>query len=579
MSPTKGVYSRRGRFGLALAPPPTPPLDSDQLPAVIFQLHGSSDGALHFLVVNQRVRELCEATPEDAYHADACFAKRLHAEDYPRVMASLHRSRDTLALWYSEHRVKLPKGGVRWHELRAQPRPLSDGSVVWHGIIVDVTERKQVEERLRLEAVAFESQQGFVITDARGMIVRVNNCFTEMTGLAHADVLGKHGSILLSRQESQEALDSVVGHVHEHGFWHGESTLRGRDGNDIPCQITVTAVQDHAGRTTHFIGALNDISERKEAEQRIHELAFYDPLTKLANRRLLMDRLAKAMANSRRTRQYGAILYIDLDRFKTLNDTLGHDYGDQLLQAAAQRLAAQVRDGDSVGRLGGDEFIVLLANLGSDTRTAEVHAEAVADKVLETLCKPYSLPNLRDGAYHSTASIGVCLYLDHEEPIDTLLKYADIALYHAKNAGRACVRFYAGSSAARNVAEWPSHDPVTRAENLITQAIQIIDEHIYTPMAVADLAKRIGTNARKLTLLFRKKFGLTVTQYAAELRLELARRLLAETDHQIQLIGERVGYVNAGDFSRAFSRRYGQSPREYRQNHARQDAGNNAKAS
>lgn len=125
----------------------------------------------------------------------------------------------------------------------------------------------------------------------------------------------------------------------------------------------------------------------------------------------------------------------------------------------------------------------------------------------------------------------------------------------------------------------PATIRVTRAENLITQAIQIIDEHIYTPMAVADLAKRIGTNARKLTLLFRKKFGLTVTQYAAELRLELARRLLAETDHQIQLIGERVGYVNAGDFSRAFSRRYGQSPREYRQNHARQDAGNNAKAS
>lgn len=224
MSPTKGVYSRRGRFGLALAPPPTPPLDSDQLPAVIFQLHGSSDGALHFLVVNQRVRELCEATPEDAYHADACFAKRLHAEDYPRVMASLHRSRDTLALWYSEHRVKLPKGGVRWHELRAQPRPLSDGSVVWHGIIVDVTERKQVEERLRLEAVAFESQQGFVITDARGMIVRVNNCFTEMTGLAHADVLGNMADPA-SRQESQEALDSVVGHVHEHGFWHGEFDL------------------------------------------------------------------------------------------------------------------------------------------------------------------------------------------------------------------------------------------------------------------------------------------------------------------------------------------------------------------
>lgn len=551
---------------------PIGPLDGDHLPAVIFQLLGSPDGAVHFLSVNQRIRDMCESTPEDAYHAETCFAERLHPDDYDQVMASLRHSRDTLEVWHSEHRIRLPKGGMRWHELRAQPMRLQDGGVVWHGIIVDITERKKVEEQLRLEAAAFESQQGFVIADALGMIVRVNNCFTEITGHANHEVLGKHGSILLSGAEGKESICRVVAHVLDHGFWHGEATLRGCDDNDIPCQITVTAVQDHAGHTTHFIGAFNDISARKEAERQIHELAFYDPLTKLANRRLLMDRLAKAMANSRRTRQYGAILYIDLDHFKTLNDTLGHDYGDQLLQGVAKRLAGLVRDGDSVARLGGDEFIILVANLGGDSRTAEANAKSVADKILETLGKPYVLPNLRAGAYHSTASIGISLFLDHEESIDTLLKYADIALYQAKSAGRDCVRFHTSSAQASHVGEWPITDPLTRAENLITQAIQILDETIYSPPAVADLAKRIGTNARKLTLLFRKKFGLTVTQYSAELRLELARRLLAETDHQIQLIGERVGYVNAGDFSRAFSRRYGYSPRQYRQLHGKRES-------
>jgi diguanylate cyclase (GGDEF)-like protein/PAS domain S-box-containing protein len=571
MSPVKGDQNKHGLSKLGEASL-TALEGGDHLPAVVFKLHGAPDGAVHFISVNERIRDMCESTPEDAYHADSCFAERLHPEDYDQVMASLHRSRNTLDVWHSEHRIKLPKGGVRWHELRAQPTPLRDGSVVWHGIIVDITERKQVEERLRLEAAAFESQQGFVITDARGMIVRVNNCFTEITGHANVDVLGKPSSILLSSRENPELVGRVMTQVLDQGFWHGESTLRGSDGNDIPCQITVTAVQDHAGRMTHFIGAFSDISARKEAERQIHELAFYDPLTKLANRRLLMDRLAKAMANSRRSRQYGAILYIDLDHFKTLNDTLGHDYGDQLLQEVARRLAAQLRDGDSVARLGGDEFVVLVSSLGGDRRAAETNARSVADKILETLRKPYSLPNLSTGAYHSTASIGVCLYLDHEEPIDTLLKYADIALYQAKNSGRCCVRFYGSGAEARHASDWPINDPLVRAENLITQAIQILDENIYSPPPVADLAKRIGTNARKLTLLFRKKFGLTVTQYGAELRLELARRLLAETDHQIQLIGERIGYVNAGDFSRAFSRRYGQSPRQYRQQHGKQES-------
>jgi diguanylate cyclase (GGDEF)-like protein/PAS domain S-box-containing protein len=306
----------------------------------------------------------------------------------------------------------------------------------------DLTDRKEREARLSLEAVAFDSQQGFVITDARGIIVRVNQCFTELTGYPGHEAVGKPALMHLAEPCGEGEGRRITEHIRAHNHWHGEIQVRHADGRDIPCLLTVTAVLDRAGRITNFVGAFYDISERKAAEQRIHELAYYDPLTHLANRRLLMDRLARAMANSRRTRQYGAILYLDLDNFKVLNDTFGHDYGDRLLSMVGERLTALVRDGDSVARLGGDEFVVLLGNLGTESKAALNNAEAIANKIRHALGKPYPLPGLSTDAYHNTASLGVCLFLDHEEPVESLLKYADIALYQAKSSGRNMVCVY-----------------------------------------------------------------------------------------------------------------------------------------
>jgi diguanylate cyclase (GGDEF)-like protein/PAS domain S-box-containing protein len=539
--------------------------DAGNFPAVIFQLHRTDDGHARFVALNDRVRDYCELAPAEAYAASECFASRLHPDDLDDFLDSLQRAQEGMHVWHSEHRVILPMTGTRWHEVRAEPQRLDDGSVLWHGLILDITERKLREERLSLEAVAFDSQQGFVITDARGIIVRVNHCFTEITGYSNRDAVDKAALMFLAEPYGESESRRIAEHIRAHGHWHGEIVLRRADGKDIPCQLTITAVRDRGGRATNFVGAFHDISERKAAEQRIHELAYYDPLTRLANRRLLMDRLAKAMANSRRSRQYGAILYLDLDNFKVLNDTFGHDHGDQLLCAVAERLNGLVRDGDSVARLGGDEFVVLLGNLGQDPKLAAGHAEGIANKIRHALGKPYLLPGLSAGTYHSTTSLGVCLFLDHEEPVESLLKYADIALYQAKTAGRNAVCVYQAGYGA--VPTGRGADTQSRADAWIAQAINLLDQRMATPPTVMELAHQIGTNVRKLTGLFRKKFGLTVTEYFTELRLETARRLLVNCDQQIQLIGERIGYRNAGDFTRAFRRRYGMSPRAYRRLH------------
>lgn len=538
--------------------------DAGNLPAVVFQLHRGQDGLARFVALNERVRELCEIAPDEAYAASECFANRLHPDDLQDFLESLRCAEEGMCVWHSEHRVVLPSLGTRWHEVRAEPQRLEDGSVLWHGLILDVTERKLREERLSLAAVAFDSQQGFVITDARGIIVRVNHCFTEITGYSNRESVDKPALMLLAEPYGEKEGRRIAEHIRDQGHWHGEIVLRRADTRDIPCQLTITAVRDRAGRVTNFVGAFHDISERKAAERRIHELAYYDPLTHLANRRLLMDRLVKAMANSRRTRQYGAILYLDLDNFKVLNDTFGHDQGDQLLCAVAERLSGLVRDGDSVARLGGDEFVVLLGNLGHDPKMSTRHAEGIANKIRHALGRPYLLPGLRAGTYHSTASLGVCMFLDHEEPVESLLKYADIALYQAKTAGRNAVCVYQATGV---VPLGQAADTQSRGDIWIAQAIQLLDQRMTTPPTVVTLAHELGTNVRKLTGLFRKKFGLTVTEYFTELRLETARRLLVNCDQQIQLIGERIGYRNAGDFTRAFRRRYGMSPRAYRRLH------------
>ena len=299
--------------------------------------------------------------------------------------------------------------------------------------------RKRVEEQLRIAATAFEAQEGIMVTDANNVILRVNHAFTTITGYAAEDLVGRTPSLLKSGRHDQAFYANMWESLHGQGSWQGEIWNRRKNGMIFPELLTITAVKGDAGENTHYVATLIDITQRKAAEDEIRHLAFFDPLTRLPNRRLLMDRLQQALASSARSKREGAILFIDLDNFKTLNDTLGHHKGDLLLQQVAQRLTTCIREGDTVARLGGDEFVVMLEDLSADTTEAATQAEVVGEKILATLNQTYSLAGHE---HHSTPSIGITLFSGHLNSIDELLKRADLAMYQAKTAGRNTLRFF-----------------------------------------------------------------------------------------------------------------------------------------
>jgi diguanylate cyclase (GGDEF)-like protein len=246
------------------------------------------------------------------------------------------------------------------------------------------------------------------------------------------------------------------------GTWQGEIWDKRKNGEIYPKWLTITAVKDAAGRVTHYVGTHIDISERKAAEDEIKHLAFYDPLTQLPNRRLLRDRLHQSLATHARSGAFGALLFIDLDNFKILNDTLGHAKGDYLLQQVANRLIACVRECDTVARLGGDEFVIMLEDLSNKATEAAIQAETVGEKILSDLNKPYYFEGRK---HHSTPSIGATIFSDQECNIDELLKQADIAMYQAKAMGRNTIRFFDPSMQASLTTRANMEEKLHRALN------------------------------------------------------------------------------------------------------------------
>lgn len=304
---------------------------------------------------------------------------------------------------------------------------------------LEIAKRKRAEEALRIAATSFESQEGILVADANNVILRVNNAFTKITGYSAEEVIGQTPKLLKSGHQNKEFYADMWESINKTGAWEGEIWNRRKNGEDYPEHLMITAVKDAAGVTTNFVATLTDITLSKVAAEKIQNLAFYDPLTQLPNRRLLLDRLQQALVSSARSGQRGALLFLDLDHFKDLNDSLGHDMGDLLLQEVAQRLTTCVREGDTVARLGGDEFVVLLEGLSKEELEAATQAETIGEKILETLNQPYLL-NAHE--HISTPSVGVTLFYDHKAGIESLLKQADIAMYEAKAAGRNALRFF-----------------------------------------------------------------------------------------------------------------------------------------
>lgn len=305
----------------------------------------------------------------------------------------------------------------------------------------DITERVQAEQDRRVAAVAFESRQAMLVSDADTVILRVNQAFLDLLGYSREELVGRKTSMLRSGRHDAAFYEAMWASTHSTGKWEGEIWSPHKHGSLIPLWITITAVRNEHQAITHYVAIMNDISERKLQEEEIRAIAFYDALTALPNRRLLLERLQRALTLARRNGQHGALLFVDVDNFKNINDEHGHHAGDLLLQEIAGRLGRVVRESDTVARIGGDEFVIILEHLAEDPALARTEARQIAAKALLAMAMPYDL----DGqTCQSSGSIGIAMFNQTEIDMDVLMRQADEAMYQAKRAGKNTVHLHEG---------------------------------------------------------------------------------------------------------------------------------------
>jgi len=305
---------------------------------------------------------------------------------------------------------------------------------VW--IIEDLTIEKAEHEELLLARKVFEvNSEAIMVSDANNRIVRVNAAFEAITGYREAEVLGHDPKMLGSGHHDHDFFQAMWHTLHEHGYWEGEIWDKRKDGSEYPKWVHIDTIRDSDSRISHFVAVFSDISERKASEERIRYLAQHDALTGLPNRFTLAVHLEHALARAERANEKIGLMFIDLDNFKTVNDTLGHHIGDLLLCEVARRITSAVRKSDIVARIGGDEFVVVLesAHLPGD-------AGMIGQKIIDRLGEVVAV---NGNNLHTTPSIGIAIYPDDGLNSETLMKNADVAMYHAKSAGRNNYQFYA----------------------------------------------------------------------------------------------------------------------------------------
>ncbi|MFH2140300.1 MAG: PAS domain S-box protein [Pseudomonadota bacterium] len=441
------------------------------------------DVASEGLIWSDETYQIFEIDPSAQELTFDMFLNVIHPDDRDMNQQTYQQSVRDHVPYDIEHRLLFPDGRIKWVRDHCTTTYDEAGVPIRSvGMVQDITKRKRDEEQLRVAAATFETHDAILITDAQSNIIRVNNAFTEITGYRSWEVLGLNPRIMSSGRHDQAFYREMWQQLLEHGTWAGEIWDRRKNGEIYPKWMTITAVKGEAGETVNYVAIFSDITERKHNEEEILGLAFYDALTQLPNRRLFMDRIQNAMVASVRNGDFGALLFIDLDRFKVLNDTLGHDYGDLLLVEVAERIKRCVREVDTVARLGGDEFVVVVEGIGSHREEASHKAGLVAEKIRESLAQPYQL---KEHEHYTSPSIGVELFHDGDESLDELIKHADVAMYQAKNAGRNTIRFYDPSL---------QKDLDTRAmlENDLRRAIENNELSLHYQVQVDNQRKLVG---------------------------------------------------------------------------------------
>ncbi len=413
-----------------------------------FALEGAGDGVWDWnpktdeVMFSRRWKQMIGYAEHEFPDSLAAWIDHLHPDDRGRVLLAV---RDYFAgnqpFYVVEFRMRCKDGSWKWILARGKlfSRDVDGNPLRIIGTHTDITDRKQAEQQLKIAATAFEAQEGIMVTDADNLILRVNRSFTNITGYTAKEVIGQNPRILRSGRHDADFFAAMWKDIQSSGGWDGEIWNRRKNGEVYPERLTITAVRDPNNIVTNYVATIVDFTMNKASEEKIKRLAFYDHLTLLPNRQLLMDRLKHALSSSARSGRQGALLFIDLDNFKTLNDTLGHSIGDSLLQHVAQRLETCVREGDTVSRFGGDEFVVLLENLSDNAVESAAQTETVGMKILASLNTPY---RLAEHEYRSTSSIGATLFNGHQQAPEVILVQADQAMYQAKNAGRNTLRFF-----------------------------------------------------------------------------------------------------------------------------------------
>ncbi|MEJ2621695.1 MAG: EAL domain-containing protein, partial [Candidatus Thiodiazotropha sp.] len=388
-----------------------------------------------WLDVNQK---LCDIV---GYPEDQLLTKKFQDITYPEdLVEDLTLFQRTLAgtsnAYAMDKRFLCRTGELVWvHHTISLVRADDNAPLYFIAVIEDIDKRKNAEEKLREAAAVFRSTgEGVTITDKQGTILDVNDAFTRITEYSREEVIGRNPKILKSGRHDDNFYKDMWGQLHKKGHWHGEIWNRSKSGRVFPEILTVSAIENRRGEVTGYVGVFADISSLKSTEARLDHLAHHDPLTDLPNRMLFRDRLKHGLEGAERKKSMLAVIFLDLDHFKNVNDTLGHGVGDQLLVEIAQRMKMLIRTGDTVGRISGDEFCLLFEDLHSS-----VDAVPLVEKLLSVFVNPFEV---HDHILRMTGSIGVALYPDNSKDPDALLSFADAAMYEAKEAGRNTYRFY-----------------------------------------------------------------------------------------------------------------------------------------
>ncbi|MBL8428858.1 MAG: EAL domain-containing protein [Dechloromonas sp.] len=362
----------------------------------------------------------------------------VHPEDRSSVIQYLEGPTDQGdEIHIDELRMRHADGHWVWMEARGRVlrRDAHGKTALALGTMADISRRKMAEAEHRLSSVVFSGiSDGVCITDTHGDILLTNQAFSKVTGYSPSEALGKNPRLLRSGAHGPEFYRDMWDAINRHGNWQGEITNRRHDGELLTEWLSISAVRDQSGRLTNYVGIFSDLSERQTAAERIQYLSSYDPLTNLPNRSLFADRLGQALISAHRFNRETAVILLDLDRFRFINDTLGPPVGDAVLIEVARRLSLQVRDGDTIGRRSGNEFGFVMANLSHEQDTV-----ALAQRILDTISVPFEIGEHTIGM---SACIGISVAPRNGKDVDTLMKCADAALLRAKKCGQNTFRFY-----------------------------------------------------------------------------------------------------------------------------------------